>query len=719
MGLALAALIPIGVFAAPKKLIHDDGSRTRAVHEIPLLDKDGGEIFPQLNDARPFSTKTTCGDCHNYETINMGWHFNSTTGNTKPGRPGEPWVLVDESAGVQLPLSYRGWPNMWQPEQAGLTPWQFLKTFGRHMPGGDVGPEDEAPPDPNARWHISGELEINCLACHNNSPEQNMSDWAKQIARENFEWAVAGSSGMGTVRNVASRLPNSYDYWNGPNPDNSWAQPPKTEYDLHHFNHNNFVNFDVMRNPSPNRCYFCHTTIPAKMDLAKQWEMDGDFHVTAAKFTCTDCHRNGIDHFIVRGYEGEYTQGSSASLSCRGCHLGVGDSPCAEASGGRVAAPRPLHRTLPAFHIEKMTCTACHSGPMPQKEVGRVKTARANRLGIHGRAQWDTELPHIQSPVLMRQADGKIAPHNMIWPAFWGKMKGNEVTPIPLETVTPLVTDLRQKIADAKAEQQRLIEEAEAAKATALSPTGGRAEEGAAEQKPADETSTDAAPTDAAPTDAASANGAAAEEEPADGAETPASPNETKAGDTPTEEAPAPETAPVVQEAEVIEPLTEEQVATILAQLAAGGAVDGEPVYVCSGKVHKLSSGNTLTAFDNAAAQPCAWPFGHDVRPASQSLGAGGCTDCHAPDSAVFLAEVKPDGPVQMKTVAASVPMYKLQGLDAGVLSVVEKGMRLRYFYVVGALAFAAALAVALVHYGFAGLEGFFRLLVATGSRKN
>jgi len=74
---------------------------------------------------------------------------------------------------------------------------------------------------------------------------------------------------------------------------------------------------------------------------------------------------------------------------------------------------------------------------------------------------------------------------------------------------------------------------------------------------------------------------------------------------------------------------------------------------------------------------------------------------------------------VQMKTVAASVPMYKLQGLDAGVLSALEKGMKVRYFYVVGALAFAAALAVALVHYGFAGLEGFFRLLVATGSRKN
>jgi hypothetical protein len=41
-----------------------------------------------------------------------------------------------------------------------------------------------------------------------------------------------------------------------------------------------------------------------------------------------------------------------------------------------------------------------------------------------------------------------------------------------------------------------------------------------------------------------------------------------------------------------------------------------------------------------------AWPFAHDVRPARQALGAGGCTDCHSLGSDFFFVKVKATGPL-------------------------------------------------------------------------
>ena len=207
LAVGLCAFAPPGG-AAPKKHVIVDGNRTRAVHHIPLYDEDYNEIRPDDDAPMPFSTRNTCGDCHDYEKIRTGWHFNSSLNVTEPGRPGEPWVLVDEETGTQLPLSYREWPGTWRPADVGMSDWDFVKTFGRHMPGGDMAEKEEETPDPKARWNVSGKLEINCLACHNACTEQNQSEWAVQVGREDFRWAATGASAMGVVENMASRLPD-------------------------------------------------------------------------------------------------------------------------------------------------------------------------------------------------------------------------------------------------------------------------------------------------------------------------------------------------------------------------------------------------------------------------------------------------------------------------------------------------------------------------------
>ena len=54
-------------------------------------------------------------------------------------------------------------------------------------------------------------------------------------------------------------------------------------------------------------------------------------------------------------------------------------------------------------------------------------------------------LPHIASPVFAKQADGKIAPHKLLWPAFWGVLKDESVTPIELGTVEKVIGDVLSK----------------------------------------------------------------------------------------------------------------------------------------------------------------------------------------------------------------------------------------------------------------------------------
>jgi hypothetical protein len=55
-----------------------------------------------------------------------------------------------------------------------------------------------------------------------------------------------------------------------------------------------------------------------------------------------------------------------------------------------------------------------------------VKTSRAHR-------------PHVVSPVYATQQDGKIAPHRLVWPSYWGDMKDDAIVPVAFETAMNVV----------------------------------------------------------------------------------------------------------------------------------------------------------------------------------------------------------------------------------------------------------------------------------------
>jgi len=453
--------------ASDTMLSRGDGSRTPAVHKIPLytdvLTADKREkITVESDPALPFSMRGTCSECHilehSYDVISKGWHFNATDANVPAGRPGQPWIYVDAATGTQIPLSYRAWPGTFKPDQVGMSPFKFTEHFGRHMPGGGPGEVDTKVFEEIQRQAVAGKLEINCLSCHDKDPAHDQAEWAAQIERQNFRWAAAASGGFAFVTGSAGKMDDSFDFTMPDTVTDAELIPqvPKVTYRPTAFDQKGNVFFNITNVVPAERCYFCHSDINVTTCGTRQWQADQDVHMTSG-MTCVDCHREGLEHNTIRGYEGEQNSNVlAARTTCRGCHLGNGGAP---PEGGRLGAPVPRHKGIPAVHFEKLTCTACHAGPWPVQETARCKTSQAHALGTHNVNKAPEVLPHIFYPVFAKQSpaatsgDGspasrpKIGPHKLIWPAYWGTLTEDKVQPVDLATVAK---DVGAALKDAK-----------------------------------------------------------------------------------------------------------------------------------------------------------------------------------------------------------------------------------------------------------------------------
>jgi hypothetical protein len=340
--------------------------------------------------------------------------------------------------------------------------------------------------------------------------------------------------------------------------------------------------FNISRRVPNDRCYFCHTSLDNGKDpaggLAQRWRHDRDIHLVKGML-CVDCHRHGLDHAVTRGYEKEADDRKDvniASLTCQGCHYGAGESATGTDLGGRNGAPRPQHKGLPTLHFDKLSCTACHSGPYPSMQAASVLTSMAHRLGIESYNRTADEPPRIQEPVFLRdERTGKITPNKVFYPTFWGRQNG--------ETITPIAPDLLNASADLR-------------KIFGPAPT--------VDGQPAKPLTED---------EISKALDAIAAMKVPPPAAKGAEPASTKPATT---SAPA-STAP-----------------------ATPAWYTGEPVFITGGKAFKRAGNGKVAPFTNEAAEPYTWALAHDVRGAQQALGARGCTDCHAPGAPIFDSTV-------------------------------------------------------------------------------
>ena len=642
-------------------------SRSPFVHRININDERGLAINA-AETQRPYSPMATCSPCHPTVSISHGWHFNAVQNNVPAGRNGEPWIFSDATTRSNIPLSYRDWLGTRKPREAGLSAWDMTVLFGRHMPGGSFGsPPSNEPADPKARWQFSGRLEIDCMICHAAGTEYDPTERAIQVMRmENFKWAPSVALGLAHVSGSAKALGLDDEEEEEADPKKPKATPTlRMSYDKSKFDAQNKVHFDVVRAVPDGKCYFCHTVnhveTPQTGAVTPGWLREGDVHVVNG-LHCVDCHREDVLHKTTRGFEGEAAlrnEPALASLTCAGCHMGTGEGGVPLA--GRLGSPIPEHKGLPPIHFERLSCTACHSGPWPDANPVAVQTSMAHVLGLDLPNRKPDTLPRIVEPVFLKADDGKIYPHRVTWPNFWGRLNGDRVDLIPPKAVAAAAKGVLPPTKETDPAATQPLTDEQILKTLA-----------ALEKVPA-------APPQA-PVQAAAAPGPATQ---------PAATRPTTAPTTATAASAA--TAPTTM-------------ATTAASPPAPAVATGEAVYISGGKIYRRGGDGQLTNAEHPAAAPYAWPLGHDVRPAGQSLGVRGCADCHSDDAPIYFAKLTPLGPVNPQTAAVKY-QHELRHDDIGYMSAFAGSFQFRTMLKVMSFAAAAVIAFVLLAYGVRGLN--------------
>ncbi|MCG8652810.1 MAG: hypothetical protein MI861_23425, partial [Pirellulales bacterium] len=480
-------------------------------------------------------------------------------------------------------------------------------------PGTDEPTSAAEDPAPN-RWQFSGSLEVDCMVCHAVPGAYDFNGRRDQIAQQNFAWAATAGLRLGTIDGNASRIKDDAD----PADESTQQKLPKVTYDPGRFSADGTVFMDLIRKPDSNACYQCHSNRTVGKDgIEPRWIHDEDVHLRAG-MQCADCHRNGIDHHITRGYQGEENPSgvAVATLSCAGCHLGTEHSEAGAppsddllSRAGRLGSPRPAHAGLPPLHFEKMSCTACHGGPAPREQALRVMTSLAHGLGSKGHRS-GRELPALLGPVFTKGEDDRVYPQRAMWPAYWGVVEGEKIRPLPPNQTYDLV---RRALRVRKDFSTELLQPKLSSKDLKELLGEDRAKT-AKEEWTADEAAK------------------VAEFQAAEG-----------------------------------KALFEEKVSAALAAIEKELEIS-PAVYVSSGMVYardeeKEDTLRQLNLDDSAGVGMISWPLAHNVRPAGWSLGVGGCVECHSEQGKIFASTVTAVGPGPDATESST--MASLQGVPA------------------------------------------------------
>ena len=365
-----------------------NGGRTVPVHRFAPIDREGDTVSVRSRLPAAMSQERTCGQCHDVGKMKGGSHFRDGGTNDVVNKVNrEPWFLCSTNGAVGTRAGCR---VVSLQDRGGLTAWEWVKTFGYAFPGGGLAScpaaMEEAAGD-RQRWFVTGPLEMNCLACHSQD-DYDVSEWAKQTLRENWSGAALAAAGYARVEGMNARLEASWDPYIAENPDDHlFKVPEKIVYDPARFDDKGRCAFRVGK-PRNENCLACHAVAEVG---APSHTIAGDVHLQRG-MRCIDCHQNGMDHRIE-------------TKSCASCHI--------EKNG---AGPKPTHVGFPLVHFEKLSCTVCHSGvgrtrqdaSLPCEAPYQVRTMRANRIGIYGKAHWETDVPFIEEPFVRKNASGKV-----------------------------------------------------------------------------------------------------------------------------------------------------------------------------------------------------------------------------------------------------------------------------------------------------------------------
>ncbi|THB74994.1 MAG: hypothetical protein D3926_20940 [Desulfobacteraceae bacterium] len=361
-----------------------------------FLRTDQGMIINPItgeNAHQPFSTRQTCGTCHDYDRITRGYHFDmgwSGAGDDRFKDTDTPWLLSHGLTGNLTPVGFFQLAKKQNhcPEAIDLTAFDFVarvpKAFKGFQkpgcaachPGGGMLEFDRnglrydrhLAKNPGlaltldgdyyqSQWDKTGVIEADCLICH--SRRYQLQTRIKQIKALNFKWAGTAAAGIGQV---SGRVIN--------------GDTPRVTYNLRCFNQDGtFILPDMVPKPTADNCLICHATI----DMSKRgtsWgdPLNPDVHHLAG-LTCIDCHEGNIDHNFTKGnaMANRVRDDLDHSMrSCRDCH-----------ETGYKGAARMQHRVIRRDHLDKLSCEACHIPELNRSAIGAMYL-NTGSFGKHG-----------------------------------------------------------------------------------------------------------------------------------------------------------------------------------------------------------------------------------------------------------------------------------------------------------------------------------------------
>jgi hypothetical protein len=364
------------------------------------LRTDTGEIINPMtgeNADQPFSTRQTCGACHDVDTISKGYHFMmdwDKASDTRYAGTDTPWLVSTGLTGSLLTYGFfqLAKKQNTHPDQIDLSAFDFVARVPEskggfqkpgcaacHAGGGLLefdrdgqrydrrlaeNPELADTLDGDyyqSLWDKTGVIEPDCFFCHGS--RYHIQKRITQIKHLNFKWAGVAAAGIGQVHGRVSE-----------------GEVPKVVYNKRLFNEDGtFYLPDMVFRPEAKNCLICHESI----ELGKRgnsWAdpLNPDVHHLAG-LTCIDCHTGDIRHNFAKGnaMDNQVAPELDNSMrSCRDCH-----------TQGYRGATRMRHDTIRKDHLDKLSCEACHI-PALHRTAGGAMFLNTGMFGKYG--QGDT-----------------------------------------------------------------------------------------------------------------------------------------------------------------------------------------------------------------------------------------------------------------------------------------------------------------------------------------
>jgi hypothetical protein len=432
-----------------------------AEHEKIVL--RGFDANPLTLESRgPYSPRKTCGSCHPYHQITLGYHFQ--LGRTD----GAGKVVVSDTFDQKVPWSLSAgmygkhspaYPDSSQlakkvnthPSEIDKSSFYFLQHCGSCHPGGGCGEydrkgnlyydeeaqkfgyelSDDNPvldgdytpfsmgnPSYGAPWNRSGGSEADCLLCHLKGYQ--WKERGETLQKGLFKYGPTVGAGWAVVT----------PFQGG---DLIWEKHiVHIDYSKNAIAEFKNLHLQIVRKPPDENCLFCHG-FSDRRKRGWQWGPETDVH-KAKGVTCVSCHPGDKEHNFVKGEALQVTVRDDLDQplsSCEACHT----------KGKDKSAPNYKHPFSPR-HMKRITCEACHI-PFLTAPADLVvdhatgETAIYDTSKFYSRDPTDPKKPISEgSPnpwyPSFREFRGKIVPVKSLVAIYWGDLdeKTNVARPI-------------------------------------------------------------------------------------------------------------------------------------------------------------------------------------------------------------------------------------------------------------------------------------------------